>query len=149
MAEVWAAAMALLARREHGAVELADKLTKQGFAKSEVASALVACQNLGLQSDQRFVEMLVRTRVRQGYGPERIRQELTYKQVEPEYFTYAVAQDPVDWLLCAKRVLDKKYHSSEPATWLMQQKQKKFLLYRGFSSQLIAQLFKMDEETTP
>ncbi len=146
MTEVFSAAVALLARREHGAIELADKLVKKGFSADEVHNAIAACQNLDLQSDQRFVGMLLRVRIGQGYGPERIRREIQQKKVDRACYEQAFEAEPVDWLGCAKQVLDKKYKSCAQLSWQMQQKQKKFLLYRGFPSQIIAQLFKMNEE---
>lgn len=149
MTEVFNAAVALLARREHGATELADKLMKKGYAAEDVHTAIAACQNLDLQSDRRFVEMLLRVRIGQGYGPERIRSEIQQKRVDRALYEQAVLAESVDWLMCAQRVLDKKYKSCEQLSWQIQQKQKKFLLYRGFSSQIIAQLFKNNEEMTP
>ncbi len=146
MTEALSAAVAILARREHGAMELAEKLFKKGFAADEVTQAITKCQNLNLQSDQRYVASLLRVRIGQGYGPERIRQECHFKKIDAVYYEQALETEGVDWLVCAQRVLDKKYKSCQPLTQLMQQKQKQFLRYRGFSSQLIAELFKMNEE---
>jgi regulatory protein len=148
MTEVFNAAVALLAWREHGAIELADKLVKKGHSAEEVQTAIAACQSLDLQSDRRFVDMLLRVRIGQGYGPERIRSEIQQKKVDCALYEQALEEEPVDWLGCAQRVLDKKYKSCAQLSWQIQQKQKNFLLYRGFSPQIIAQLFKINEEMT-
>lgn len=144
MTEVFNAAVAYLARREHGAEELADKLLKKGYASADVHSAIVKCQSLDLQSDQRFVAMLVRVRVQQGYGPERIRRDIQQKKVDRIYYEQALLEEPVDWKGRAQQVLRKKYKSCQETSWPMQQKQKQFLLYRGFSMQTIAQVFEQE-----
>lgn len=141
MTKVFSAAVALLARREHGALELAEKLIKKNYADDEVQIAIKTCQDLDLQSDQRYVEMMLRVRIQQGYGPERIRRELQLKKIDRELYEHLLEMNAVDWLICAKQVLRKKYKSSHPQSWLIQQKQKQFLLYRGFAMYTIAQVF--------
>lgn len=144
MTEVFNAAVAYLARREHGAEELADKLLKKGYSSADVHSAIARCQSLDLQSDRRFAAMLVRTRVQQGYGPERIRRDIQQKKVDRICYEQALLDEPVDWLGRAQQVLRKKYKSCQETSWPMQQKQKQFLLYRGFSMQTIAQVFEQE-----
>lgn len=141
MTKVFTAAVALLARREHGALELAEKLIKKNYADDEVQAAIKTCQDLDLQSDQRYVEMMLRVRVQQGYGPERIRRELQLKKIDRELYEHVLEMNAVDWLVCAKQVLHKKYKSNHSQSWLIQQKQKQFLLYRGFTMHTIAQVF--------
>lgn len=69
-------AVALLARREHSALELRTKLIAKGFDATEVEAAIERLAAQGLQSDQRFVEALVRSRTQAGQGPARLRMEL-------------------------------------------------------------------------
>jgi regulatory protein len=69
-------AVALLARREHSSSELRAKLLAKGFPQAEVDAALERLAAQGLQSDQRFAEALVRSRVQAGQGPARLRMEL-------------------------------------------------------------------------
>lgn len=69
-------ALALLARREHSRQELRSKLIARGFSDAEVDEALARLSENGLQSDERFVEALVRTRLQSGQGPARLRLEL-------------------------------------------------------------------------
>jgi regulatory protein len=144
--EVYAAAVALLARREHGAKELADKLKQKGYAESDVCVVLLQCQRLELQSDQRYAGALIRTRVRQGYGPERIRYELQQKYIERDVIAAVMAEESIDWVGCASMVLRKKYKYSGSVdlslyTIRERQKQKQFLHYRGFSHDIIAHIF--------
>ncbi len=146
MSKAFKAALALLARREHGAAELTEKLLRKGHIAADVHAAVLACQNAALQSDLRFVEMLLRARIRQGYGPERIRREIQQKNLEPDLFEHALAIEAVDWTECAKHVLAKKYKAGCEQSWQMEQKQKQFLVYKGFSMHTIAQVFAQLEE---
>src|SRR3990167_1895004 len=108
MNDALTSAVASLARREHGAKELALKLTQKGYEAADIDGAIVECQRLGLQSDQRFVESFVRVRVQQGYGPESMRYELQQKQVDHDLFALVLTLEPVDWVAQAKQVLQKK-----------------------------------------
>jgi regulatory protein len=62
-------ALGLLARREHSARELKNKLARRGFDADENAVALERLQSKDFQSNARFGEMLVRSRIESGYGP--------------------------------------------------------------------------------
>ena len=48
-------AMNLLARREHGFIELVDKLGVKGFEKSLSTEVVSRLRTEGLQSDERFI----------------------------------------------------------------------------------------------
>ena len=142
MSEAFAGAVRLLSRREHGAYELHHKLVQKGHIETEVKAALLECQRLGLQCDTRFVENVCRTRIRQGYGPIRIRQELKQLQIDNELIEGVLQQEEERWLFYALEAWKKKYKVPGEVTYLKQQKQKQFLLYRGFSSEIINTLFK-------
>ncbi len=141
MNEAYASAVRLLTRREHGALELANKLATKGYSNTDVQDALLDCQRLGLQSDSRFVENVCRTRIRQGYGPQRIRQELQSLQIDVELIDAQLQQEQDNWLVHAIGVWKKKYKEQSELSYLALQKQKKFLLYRGFSTDTIAKVF--------
>lgn len=136
----------LLAKREYGEHELAEKLMHKGYAEAEIQDAILECKRLGLQSDVRFAESLCRTRIRQGYGPLRIRQELRSKQVDFECIEDALQHEKVDWFMQATQVKNKKYSDQGTITFNHLQKQKRFLLYRGFPQDIIAQVFKNSHE---
>ncbi|HEX5842944.1 MAG TPA: regulatory protein RecX, partial [Pseudomonas sp.] len=73
------AAMDLLARREHGRVELTRKLRNRGAADELIEAALDRLAEEGLLSEARYMEAFVGYRARAGYGPLRIREELTQR----------------------------------------------------------------------
>lgn len=136
-------AFRLLARREHGADELLRKLEKKGHRAAAARAALAECQRLKLQSDERYADSLCRTRIRQGYGPLRIRQELQSMNIDAERIEQALSPEADHWLACAMGVWKKKYggRPSPDVPYAVLQKQKQFLLYRGFSTETIKQVF--------
>ena len=69
-------AMDFLARREYGQTELIRKLADKGFERDVAAQAVTQLTDEGLQSDQRFAESFVQSRINQGKGPVRIRLDL-------------------------------------------------------------------------
>src|SRR5947199_9311728 len=90
-------ALTLLARREHSARELKSKLARKGLDATESASALADLQAKDFQNDARFGEMLVRSRIAQGYGPRWIIAELkTHGIAEAKGRALIDGADP-DW----------------------------------------------------
>src|SRR3546814_21124082 len=71
--------MDLLARREHGRVELARKLRQRGAPPELIEQALDRLCEQGLLSESRYLESFVRSRANAGYGPLRIREELAQR----------------------------------------------------------------------
>lgn len=142
MSDVFTCAVRLLARREHSAWELTTKLLKKSYSAEEIQGALQECQRLGLQSESRFVESVLRTRIAQGYGPLKIRRELQNLQVDENLINDTLQYEQDNWQACAKRVWEKKYKNHGDFSYMGLQKQKQFLLYRGFASDTITALFK-------
>ena len=130
-------AVLLLTRREHGAHELIQKLQKKGHNHADSVAAVRICQSLGYQSDARFAENVYRTRVRQGYGPQRIQQELYAAQLDTDLIHDVLAVDQNEWIERALEVWRKKYSHIPGDSLVETQKQKQFLLYRGFSMDTI------------
>ena len=62
-------AMDLLARREHGRVELTRKLRQRGAPPEMIEAALDRLTEEGLLSESRYLESFVSYRARSGYGP--------------------------------------------------------------------------------
>ncbi|MFC3908702.1 recombination regulator RecX [Legionella dresdenensis] len=140
MSNAFDCAVRLLARRDYSVYELTGKILQKGYSQEDTESAIAECQRLGLQSDSRFAEMICNARVRQGYGPLRIVQELQGKQVSRDIINAALAEYESQWQDYACAVWRKKF--KQPINFAEQQKQQRFLLYRGFSADIIAGLFK-------
>lgn len=142
MTNAFNCAVRLLARREHSAFELVQKLTQKGYGKGEARAAVVECQRLALQSDSRYAEQLCRTRISQGYGPLRISQELQAKQVDEQLIDEILALEQDNWRDYAQQAWQKKFKAVQNASLAELQKQRRFLNYRGFPGDIIASVFK-------
>lgn len=142
MTKVLDCALRLLARREHGAHELADKLTQKGYKSQEINEAISECIRLGYQSDQRFAASFCQTRIRQGYGPLKIRQELQARHLEQELIHEVLAQEQDNWESHALAVWHKKYKGQEVLPFTEVQKRQRFLLYRGFPTDIITSVIR-------
>lgn len=134
--------MNLLARREHSTRELKRKLKVLGMEGVEVDQALTALQEERLLSDERFVEMLVHSRVGKGQGPLRIQAELREHGVSDELVSAAVDIDDPQWYESIKEVRHKRFGASVPSTIKERAKQMRFLQYRGFTPEQIRAVFK-------
>lgn len=140
MNEALNCALRLLARREHSAYELGEKLVQKGHEKSLIPDVLNEVQRLGLQSDDRFAQSLFRLRLSQGYGPLKIRQILQGHALEKSTIEGAFNHMEVDWLAQAEAVRVKKFKQTSGIMFIELQKQQRFLLYRGFPMALIRKL---------
>jgi regulatory protein len=134
-------AMDLLARREHSLDELCRKLEKAGFDAEVAFNAITQLKQEGLQSDERFVESFVQSRINQGKGPERIRAELGKKGVRDAIVDAALQDSGVDWFLMAREIRAAKFGAELPGDFKEKARQMRFLQYRGFESDHIQSAF--------
>lgn len=135
-------ALRLLARREHSAQELAGKLASRHAlspAASEIQRLLADLEAAGYLSNTRFVASFVRERRNRGYGPVRIAQELRLRGINIDVAEQHLNRHDPDWQAVAQRVRRKRFGES-PAQ-LLKEKAKivRFLQYRGFLPEQIAQ----------
>ena len=91
------AAMNLLARREHGHVELARKLLLRGADADMIEVELQRLTEDGLLSEQRYLESYIRSRANAGRGPMRIREELTQRGLQRGDVEQALNAADIDW----------------------------------------------------
>lgn len=139
-------ALDLLARREYSRAELACKLARQGAAPAQVAAVLDECAAQGLQSDARFAEALVASRVRRGQGALRIRRELAERGVAEALIEAALAGAGADWCALAREVYRRKYGAEPAADWPERARRARFLGYRGFDADVIREVLAMEDE---
>lgn len=135
-------AMNLLARREHSAEELRQKLKRYSDDESLIEQVVARLEADNLQSDERYVEAFVAMRKRQGKGPLRVQQELKQKGVAGELIAaYLDTSDSLWWDL-AEEVRQRRFGSEQPADLKGKARQVRFLQYRGFTSEQIMGLFR-------
>jgi len=130
-------AMDYLARREHSRHELCHKMQKFGFDSDVALDAVEQLQKDGLQSDRRFVEAFVQSRISQGKGPTRIRADLSQRGIRDSMTQEVVARFGQDWFALARETRQKKYGVDEPAEFKEKARQMRFLQYRGFEPEQI------------
>ena len=138
-------AVACLARREHTAHELKQKLERSGIAKHLAVEIISDLQGQGLVSDQRFAESFIRYRSGRGYGPQRIELELNEKGVERSLISLAIEHSECDWIQLARDVRIKKFGAGQPADYRERARQARFLQYRGFTGDQIRTTLGGDE----
>lgn len=138
-------AVSYLARREHSALELRRKLEKAGFDPADIEHVLSQLQQADLQSDERFSESYVRSRINRGYGKTRIRMELQERGVADELITDSLQQAEVDWFALAAEVRSKRFGEQDPEDFKSRAKQLRFLQYRGFSHDEITESFNLTD----
>jgi len=130
-------AMDYLARREYGHEELINKLATAGFDADIAATIVGVLREENLQSDQRFSESFVQSRISQGKGPVRIRQELKQRGIRPEVVDDALLDADEDWFLLALEIRVKKFGPELPGEFKEKARQMRFLQYRGFEQEHI------------
>jgi regulatory protein len=139
-------AMDLLARREHARAELQRKLVAAGFAAEVAAEAVQKLAQEGLQSDRRFVESFVQSRIGQGKGPLRIHADLGQRGVPAGLVDEVLEQMGEDWYALAREVRAKKFGRSAPVEFRDKARQMRFLQYRGFEPDQVRAAFAYFDE---
>ncbi|MDH3342516.1 MAG: recombination regulator RecX [Gammaproteobacteria bacterium] len=126
-------AVRLLARREHSAEEIRQKLAKREFEAKEITIALEELKQGDWQSDERFAEAYVRYRRLKGFGPVRIASELRERGIDEVLANRYLYADESLWLESLAQEYQKKYHGNPFEDFQEKAKRMRFLQYRGFS----------------
>ncbi|UXH38951.1 recombination regulator RecX [Pseudomonas promysalinigenes] len=133
-------AMDLLARREHGRVELTRKLRQRGASDELIEPALDRLAEEGLLSEARYLESFIRYRSGAGYGPARIREELGQRGLSRSDIEQALRESEVDWARLLRDTWLRKFAGQRPHDPRSRAQQTRFLAYRGFPMDLIGRL---------
>ena len=96
--ECYERALWLLARREHSSRELTFKLAARGFDRKQIDFALANLQCDDYQSDERFTEVLVRSRISRREGPLKIRARLLEKGIGDQLINKHLPRDEEFWV---------------------------------------------------
>lgn len=141
-------AMELLVRREHSRRDLTRKLALKGADPDEAAAAVEKLAGLGYQDDARFASAFARDRAAAGYGPVRIRQELSGHGVPADQVEAAIAACETDWPALAQAQITRRFRPHELEDPARRRKAVDFLLRRGFDqpSAWAAVRFRPDDE---
>lgn len=128
-------AFAVLTRKEYSKKDLIEKLALYAEDRNEVLTLVDELSRENYQSDQRVAEMVVRSQIRKGKGPNRIKLALRAKSIDKELAQHDM--DEVDWYEEAYQLKVKKYGTEVSKDPKIKAKQIRFLQYRGFEMDAI------------
>lgn len=144
-------AMRILGMRDHSEQEFRRKLTAPVMTKTgpepvdatedDINNVVNWCYENRYLDDARFARQFIASRSRKGYGPARIRQELTQKGIDRETAEEAMRESDIDWIEIAREQAQRKYGDQLPAVFAEKVKVQRFLLYRGFLMEDIKELW--------
>lgn len=130
-------ALGLLTRREHSRKELSRKLTARGVSQEDADAAIERLAGDGWQSDQRFAEFLMRSRVAGGYGPLRIRAELATHGLDRDAIALAMDTFDGDWTETACDLVRRRFGPGSLVDAGQRRKAADLLTRRGFDGDSI------------
>jgi len=136
------AAMDLLARREHGRVELTRKLQRKGADPSLIDAELDRLDEEGLLNESRYLEAFIDARARAGYGPLRIREDLLRRGLSRSQVEQALQACGIDWQARLRELWQKRF-GVLPDDLREQARQGRFLASRGFAPSAVSRLLRV------
>ena len=132
-----ARAVGLLSRREHSRLELERKLAPFADSAEELARVLDELSNSGWQSDDRYIQGWVHRKAAL-HGAARIVQDLRERGISASQAAQAQELLKSSELDRARAVWHKKFaHEPRPSDGKEYARQGRFVLSRGFSSDVV------------
>lgn len=110
-------ALRYLARREYSRLELFRKLSQKYASGDNIQQVLTQLKEQGYQSDDRFTEMFIRSKVRAGNGPFKIKIELREKGICESTALSAFDKQSIDWFTVARQVINKRFGGDSERTF--------------------------------
>lgn len=145
-------AIRILAMRDHSEQELRRKLAAPVMSKNgpealdvtpeELEQVVAWCIENRYLDDNRFVGQFIASRSRKGYGPARIRQELSQKGIARQAVEQAMRECDIDWVSLARAQAQRKYGEPLPSAFAEKVRIQRFLLYRGYLMEDIQEIWR-------
>lgn len=134
--KIYANALSYLARREHSQAQLRQKLKlKFPDEAANIETVLAQLAEEHYQSEPRFADSYIRSRIARGYGPIKIAYELKLRGIAQAVISDALARAEVDWAEIRETVRQKKFGAEPlPKEFSARAKQLNYLQQRGFDS---------------
>lgn len=145
----------ILAMRDHSEAEFRRKIMQTAARAAlrneeqaeeipaELLEQLVAwCYEHQWLDDVRFAQRFVVSRSRKGYGPQRIRMELTQKGIGRELAETTLAEAEIDWSAQAFDVAERKFGLPLPTEWKEKARVQRYLQAKGFFMEDIQSIFR-------
>lgn len=132
--DIRVSAMTLLARREHSRAELFNKLVRRFPDAEKVEFELNRLEQEGLQSDLRFVNSFISSRVGRYQGSLKIRQELKRFDLDEMLITRVFDEMEIDWPQLAFEAAQRKFSNKNLSLRRERDRARQFLYRRGFET---------------
>lgn len=130
----------LLSRREHSKYELILKLERRVDSSDKLLKEIDKLSDQNLQSDERFSESYIRSRYNSGFGPSRIKYDLSKRRVAESIINDAFREIDLNWVEKLKKENIKKYGNENPKNMQELSKRTKFFVHRGFDKEMIRKI---------
>lgn len=143
--EAYATAVRLLARREHSRYELHSKLSQRGVPNHDIETVLDKLAADGLQSDDRYTEICIRSRLRKGHGPLKIRAYLQRHGIAGSKISEHLSTSDEYWFKRALETDEKcrvrnQISEADAGEREALQVRARYLSNRGYSSNVISRV---------
>ena len=133
-----------LSIREHSKLELQNKLSQKGHDLSDIRDCIDEFSSKNIQSDIRFTEEFIRSRLKKNKGPQLILSELITRGIADNIIQKKISEISYqEWCKAAFLALNKKLNGSSVS---IEHKDKiySFLISRGFEHKMIK--YAIDEQ---
>lgn len=135
-------AVSLLARRDHSAFELKQKLRVKGHDEAAIDEVIRVLQSKDYLNEKRYAESMLRHHAMRGQGPQKIRYLLNQNQLSASLITEVFAECEADWFVLAAQAREKRFGlkalpQDRAQRYKEQSRQMRFLMSRGFDQDQI------------
>jgi regulatory protein len=133
-----------LSIREHSKLELQNKLSKKGHDLDKIRDCIDEFSSKEIQSDIRFTEEFIRSKLKKNKGPRLISSELVSRGITDSIINKKISEISYqEWCKVALLALKKKLNGSSVS---IEDKDKiySFLISRGFEHKMIK--YAIDEQ---
>ena len=133
-----------LSIREHSKLELQNKLSQKGYDSDNIRDCIDEFSSKDIQSDIRFTEEFIRSKLKKNKGPRLISSELVSRGITDSIINKKISEISYqEWCTVAFLALKKKLNGSSVS---IEDKDKiySFLISRGFEHKMIK--YAIDEQ---
>lgn len=142
------AALVFLARRDYSRLELYQKLIAKGFQSEVTNDTLDDLQRDGSQSDERFAEIFIRSRINAGDGPFKIKIALRGKGICDSLTLSIIDRMNIDWFERIQVSQQKRFGQKPPENVHEMARQIRYLKNKGFCQEHINTVVSCPHETS-
>ncbi len=137
IAELKRRALNWLSRRDYSEAQLSQRLARLGGSAADIALVIAWCKAGQYLDQDRYIDMLLRSRANKGYGLNYIVQECRQQHISREDVLACAAALQLDWFALAQQCYLKKYGQTKITDYQDKLKRMAFMQRRGFNNEQI------------